>query len=876
MPVNQEMLTQLMSMGFGQNRCIRALKETGNRNVDSAAEWLFMHMDEVGIDDPVVEEEEDVVMESAAPPDEPQDPAKAAELSQLLQPYLGQIKVPTPGDRIYRDECLFTFDTPETEGGLYVCLQTFRGMGRRVLNEYHATTGQTIFLNIRRKKIPLEPEPEQENAPKVIVVGPAKPKYRVEEELTLHVMPQDTALCTGSDPNLPVHIRQAVQKVMAGDSAARLDEVAQWTEKRQVSKFASDLKQLDNGVKVPPSGHKCARCDLTNNLWLNLTDGTILCGRKNYDGSGGNNHAVEYYAETKYPLAVKLGTITPDGADVYSYAEDDMVEDPNLAQHLAHFGIDVMSMEKTEKTMAELELEQNMKHEWALIQETGHSLTPLYGPGYTGMHNLGNSCYMASVLQTCMALPPFQQAYMDARPEILAGAWGKRDASDDFHVQMSKLADGLLSGCYSTPPQGTDATHDDIGIRPLMFKTLIGRGHPEFSTMRQQDALEFFQYLMETIRRKERAITRGDVDPSDAFRFEFEERLVCGSTGQVRYSPREDNILSLGIPLDQATNIAEVTEYQSKVAALKAEGKPVMEEELPIVRPRVPLDACLQVFGAPERLSDWVSPATGSKTTAEKTVRFKSYPQYLLVHVRRFYLSDDWTPHKLDVAVSVPEDLDLSALKGSGMQPGEVALPDNAPAPPPAVDPEETATVEMLMTAGFGENACKKAYQATKGQGADAAMDWLLQRLDDPTINDPIPSANQSQAGPAASEEDVAMLTSMGFSVQKAQKALAATSNNVERAVDWLVSHADEPDEVEGGKAADANPSASGCRLANHNGRYTLIGFISHMGTSTACGHYVCHVKKEGRYVLFNDEKVAVSEEPPRDFGYLYVYRRVD
>ena len=63
-------------------------------------------------------------------------------------------------------------------------------------------------------------------------------------------------------------------------------------------------------------------------------------------GSGGNNHAVDYYEETKYPLAVKLGTITPDGADVYSYDEDDMVEDPKLSQHLAHFGIDITSMTK--------------------------------------------------------------------------------------------------------------------------------------------------------------------------------------------------------------------------------------------------------------------------------------------------------------------------------------------------------------------------------------------------------------------------------------------------------------------------------------------------------------------------------------------------
>jgi len=33
-------------------------------------------------------------------------------------------------------------------------------------------------------------------------------------------------------------------------------------------------------------------------------------------------------------------------SDVYSYDEDDMVEDPHLAKHLAHFGIDIMKMEK--------------------------------------------------------------------------------------------------------------------------------------------------------------------------------------------------------------------------------------------------------------------------------------------------------------------------------------------------------------------------------------------------------------------------------------------------------------------------------------------------------------------------------------------------
>lgn len=54
---------------------------------------------------------------------------------------------------------------------------------------------------------------------------------------------------------------------------------------------------------------------------MNLTDGKVLCGRRYFDGSGGNNHALLHFQETRYPLAVKLGTITPDGAGVLKNRE---------------------------------------------------------------------------------------------------------------------------------------------------------------------------------------------------------------------------------------------------------------------------------------------------------------------------------------------------------------------------------------------------------------------------------------------------------------------------------------------------------------------------------------------------------------------------
>lgn len=52
-------------------------------------------------------------------------------------------------------------------------------------------------------------------------------------------------------------------------------------------------------------------------------------------------------------------------------------------------------------------------------------------------------------------------------------------------------------------------------------------------------------------------------------------------------------------------------------------------------------------------------------------------------------------------------------------------------------------------------------------------------------------------------------------------------------------------------------------KLLDGPGRYSLQGFVSHMGASTAAGHYVAHVRKEGRWVIYNDEKVQSETLKP-------------
>lgn len=110
---------------------------------------------------------------------------------------------------------------------------------------------------------------------------------------------------------------------------------------------------------------------------------------------------------SKYPLVVKLGTITPHGADVWSYApeEDCLVIDPSLAEHLSFWGIDVMRLEKTAKTMGEMEVALNMSYDWSRILDGQEELEVLFGPGLVGLQNVGSSCYLNSVMQCILAVP---------------------------------------------------------------------------------------------------------------------------------------------------------------------------------------------------------------------------------------------------------------------------------------------------------------------------------------------------------------------------------------------------------------------------------------------------------------------------------------
>ncbi|KAG9329067.1 hypothetical protein JZ751_008172 [Albula glossodonta] len=638
--------------------------------------------------------------------------------------------------------------------------------------------------------------------------------YECEDEAKLVIFPAHHEIPLPNIEELPALVTIACDAVLNATSPYKKVEVLSWEDEIQ-----------------------CRRCEMRENLWLNLTDGAVHCGKWFCDGTGGNGHAVEHYREYGFPLASQNG---PRDSEIRQRAR-----------------------------------------EWEMTQESGHKLKAVYGAGYTGIKNLGNSCYLGTTMQVLFSIPEFQRTYVGNLQRIFDHS--PLNPSQDFGTQMAKLGHALLSGQYSRPPVKSELIEQvmkeerrvlDVpqqrGVSPRMFKALVGKDHPEFSSTRQQDALEFFLHLMQLVERD----NSGPENPSGIFRFLMEERIQCCQSRK------------------------ELLAYE----AARREAEENMAAPPAPVWARIPFTACLQAFTEPENVPDFWSSALQAKSAGVKTCRFASFPDYMVVQIKKFTFGTDWIPKKIDVSVDMPDFLDLSRLRATGLQAGEMELPDLSP---PVVIPEnnrgssmnfldssdiDESSVLQLAEMGFPMEACRKAVYYTGNFAEPLAMDSFAGVSPAfPTL----PSFMESQPP----EESVAILTSMGFPRQQSIRALRSTNNNLERALDWIFTHSDSEENSDAASdIADTEPDDEAIAGANGQtdsglpqnqqerlsptvrdgpGRYELLAFISHMGTSTKSGHYVCHIKKEGRWIIYNDHKVCLSEKPPKDWGYLYFYHRL-
>lgn len=103
--------------------------------------------------------------------------------------------------------------------------------------------------------------------------------------------------------------------------------------------------------------------------------------------------------------------------------------------------------------------------------------------------------------------------------------------------------------------------------------------------------------------------------------------------------------------------------------------------------------------------------------------------------------------------------------------------------------------MNIFKILGFPPEACKRAIFNTQNSGLEAATEWIMEHITDSDFSDPfVPPGTESISSFAPNPEALPMIMGMGFTRDQAVKALKATDNQVERAVDWIFSHQEELD----------------------------------------------------------------------------------
>ncbi|AMD22362.1 HGR023Cp [Eremothecium sinecaudum] len=772
--------------------------------------------------------------------------------TELLQ-FVKDVDIPST---IYKDDCGYCFKTmvnhssrddheAAPENQLNICLLCFQGFCRDHVNFHQRVvqnslqTVHDVYLNAYKLEKSQTSEQSQEKKLKLEVQDLSDDElYEYHWSLlNYHDGTLETVMMSSEKDKHDQSVVNKLEQIIRAKSAGYQEMKTTWQLDILPCSHTNDFVIPDIEKEVEKT---CNKCDLDNNLWLCLHCGHIGCGREQV-GIQGSSHALAHYEETSnsHPLAIKLGSLSRDSSDVYCYACDDDVRfgDKNqLALILASYGITLDDQVAKERTLLELQVEQNMSWDFKMEDANGQSFRSLeasksYG---CGLINLGNSCYMNSVLQILL-----NGGVRDWDLEVLGET--PLDVvypSKNLKCQLIKLREAFKS----SPEKYKH------GVKPTSVKQCIGSGNEEFGSARQQDAMEFLTYFIDKLDKN--VFNEGTENPNDKVRFIMDDRVQCTECNRVKY--RENVAEALQLPLLQNEEPQDLIE---RIDAYMS-GEPV----------NMKCSYCKK------------------ETVVIKSSKFKSAPSTLVINPIRMRLQN-WTPIKTNNKLLVPgvEDdniLDISAYKSSGIQSDEIEFPDDDDNDEYSGFHPVEEYISSIVDMGFTRNAAVRSLYYTGNSNAETALNWIFEHIEDPELNSEfvIPGSNsKGRVDPDALSNMIAM----GLAEKLSRKALLLNNNDLTRSVEWVFNNLDDDGELE--EEVNGPSTATPPRYGSYEEFpiYQLSAVICHKGNSIHSGHYVAFIKKPIKnklcWVLYNDEKIveANSEENLQEIeknGYIYIF----
>ncbi|XP_017660465.1 PREDICTED: ubiquitin carboxyl-terminal hydrolase 8 isoform X2 [Lepidothrix coronata] len=275
------------------------------------------------------------------------------------------------------------------------------------------------------------------------------------------------------------------------------------------------------------------------------------------------------------------------------------------------------------------------------------NLNPVFGgsgPALTGLRNLGNTCYMNSILQ-CLCNAPHLADYFNRnlyqddinRSNFLGH---KGEVAEEFGVIMK----ALWTGQYKY-------------ISPKDFKITIGKINDQFAGYSQQDSQELLLFLMDGLHED-----LNKADNRKRYKEENNDHLDDFRAAELAWHKHKQLNESIIVALFQG-------QFKSTVQCLTCHKKSrtfeaFMYLSLPLASSsKCTLQECLRLFSKEEKLTDnnrFYCSHCKTRRDSLKKIEIWKLPPVLLVHLKRFSYDGRWK-QKLQTSVDFPlETLDLS------------------------------------------------------------------------------------------------------------------------------------------------------------------------------------------------------------------------
>ena len=357
---------------------------------------------------------------------------------------------------------------------------------------------------------------------------------------------------------------------------------------------------------------------------------------------------------------------------------------------------------------------------------TSRSITRYKKLPRTGLVNFSVTCYMNATIQCLVATIPLSQFFLDHK-------W------TDLTQKNWKGSNGIMPKYYANLIR--NLWRDDcIPIRPTSLRDFCARLNREWGVDRQQDAKEFFDFLVDCLHEDLNVSwQRTPLNPLTPAQEMLREREPIQKASKIewdRYSHREKSYISDLFAGQHASRLRCTTCGNTSTTYEAFYSISVEIPRQPNGKRPWTIDDCLQSYCHEEKLSGdevWKCPYCKCEREATKKITITRAPQFLVVHFKRFEMRKGENARKVHTPIQFP-------LFGLNMDPYMIPpAPKIAQEPRALEEPMDPATTPPYLYDAYAV----MRHIGSSGNGGhyislvrDAARNNIWRKFDDERVND--------------------------------------------------------------------------------------------------------------------------------------------